>query len=125
MPPIEIPIQGLPRACHEALILAALAGQARHGYQIALDVETRSAGACRFKHGTLYPLLHQLEEDGHIAGTWSDEGPRGKRKAYRLTPAGRDHAAQQRAALEVLFGRLFAALDDPPGQGPGAGKEPE
>jgi PadR family transcriptional regulator PadR len=112
MPHPDIPIQGLPKACHEALILAALAGGALHGYQIALDVETRSGGACRFKHGTLYPLLHQLEEDGRRAGTWWDKGPRGKRKTYRLTAAGRRHAAEQRAALHELFGRLFAALDD-------------
>ena len=79
-----ISIQGLPRSCNEALILACLAGGPRHGYQLALDLETRSGGAFRLKHGTLYPILHRLEQEALIEGAWDDEGPRGKRKAYRL-----------------------------------------
>lgn len=106
----SIAIQGLPRACNEALILAALSGEPRHGYQIVLDIEARSDGAFRFKHGTLYPILHRLEKEALIEGAWSDEGPRGKRKAYRLTPAGEAFFATQHAALEALFGSLFKAL---------------
>lgn len=102
----SLSIQGLPRACNEALILAALSGKARHGYQIVLDLEKRSGGVFRFKHGTLYPILHRLEQDGYIEGDWSDEGPRGQRKAYRLTPAGRSYAKKQRVALATLFGRV-------------------
>ncbi len=105
-----IPIQALPRTCNEALILAALAGGPRHGYQIVLDLEERSGGAFRFKHGTLYPILHRLENEGFIEGAWSDEGPRGKRKAYRLTPAGEAHAAGQRAGLEALFATIAGVL---------------
>ena len=67
-------IQALPRACNEALILAALSGKARHGYQIVLDLEARSSGAFQFKHGTLYPILHRLEQSELIEGDWSDEG---------------------------------------------------
>lgn len=112
--PRPLPIQHLPKACNEALILAALAGEARHGYQIVLDLEERSGGAFQFKHGTLYPILHRLEKEGLIEGAWSDEGPRGKRKAYQLTPAGRAYAAQQRAALDGLIERLLQALGPAP-----------
>jgi PadR family transcriptional regulator PadR len=105
----EPTLQTLPKACHEALILAVLAGGARHGYEIALEVEARSGGALRFRHGTLYPLLHRLEAEGRVTGAWSDEGPRGKRKAYALTPAGREHAARQRAGLAALFETLLRA----------------
>lgn len=106
----SVQIQSLPRACNEALILAALAGEPRHGYQIVLDLEARSSGAFRFKHGTLYPILHRLEKEERIEGAWSDEGPRGKRKAYRLTAQGEAYAASLRGELEELFGRLFEAL---------------
>jgi len=106
----SIAIQTLPRACNEALILAALSGEPRHGYQIVLDIEARSGGAFRFKHGTLYPILHRLEKEALIEGAWSDEGPRGKRKAYQLTEDGKAYCAAQRAGLEALFGNLFEAL---------------
>lgn len=107
-----IPIQALPRTCNEALILAALSGEPRHGYQIVLDLEARSEGAFRFKHGTLYPILHRLEQEGYIEGAWSDEGPRGKRKAYRLTPAGEAFAAEQRAGLGALFATITKVVGD-------------
>ena len=101
-----ISIQGLPRSCNEALILACLAGGPRHGYQLALDLETRSGGAFRLKHGTLYPILHRLEQEALIEGAWDDEGPRGKRKAYRLTPAGQARAAELAEGLAAA-----AAMD--------------
>ena len=57
---------------------------ARHGYDV---------GA-----GTLYPMLHQLEEAGYL--TSSTEVVAGKqRKYYRATPAGA-------AALEAARGKL-------------------
>lgn len=85
--------QSLSRACNEALILAALAGGPRHGYQLALEIERRGGGLFRFNHGTLYPILHKLEKDGLIAGEWSAEAGGGrKRKQYAITDKGRRYA---------------------------------
>jgi len=110
-PPPDVSLQTLPKVCNEALILSVLGSGPRHGYEIALETEARSGGAFPFRHGTLYPHLHRLEADGLIAGEWSDEGPRGKRRSYVLTAAGRAYADAQRAALRQLFTSLFAALD--------------
>jgi len=81
--------QSLTKHFNEALILSALRRGAKHGYQLALDIEERSGGRFGFKHGTLYPILHKLEKDGLIEGAWSDEGQRGKRKRYQLTRDGK------------------------------------
>lgn len=109
MSPHAITTQNLTRSCNEALILAALAAGPRHGYQLALDLEARSQGYFVFKHGTLYPILHKLEKDGLIEGVWSEEGPRGKRKAYTLTDKGRDYAARQRHSWREFVARFQAA----------------
>lgn len=82
-------IQSLSRSCNEVLILSTLSSGPHHGYQLALEIEDKSGGAFRFKHGTLYPILHKLESDGLIRGDWLDEEGRRKRKSYRLTEAGR------------------------------------
>ena len=116
----NVQIQTLSRVCNEALILAALSGEPRHGYQIVLDIKTRSQGLFQFKHGTLYPILHRLEKEQRIEGAWSDEGPRGKRKAYQLTEAGRQYAAEQQANLGELMNTLFQALQPEDTQEPGA-----
>ena len=81
--------QSLNKHFNEALILSSLRDGAKHGYQLALDIEERSRGRLGFKHGTLYPILHKLEKEGLIEGTWSEEGQRGRRKAYGLTQEGR------------------------------------
>ena len=81
--------QGLTRHFNEALILTSLARGAKHGYQLALDVEERSGGRFGFKHGTLYPILHKLEKEGKIKGAWLKDDSKRKRKQYSLTAQGR------------------------------------
>lgn len=115
MPREALETQNLSRGLNEALILAAVADGGQHGYQIALEIERRSGGAFRFRHGTLYPILHRLEKDGLIKGIWSEEGPRGKRKHYTLTRKGQRHAAAQREAWRELFASVFAVLEDEEG----------
>jgi PadR family transcriptional regulator PadR len=96
-------VQNLAKSCNEVLILAILAGGAKHGYQLALELEERSDGFFRLNHGTLYPILHKLENDGLIRGAWSEEGPRGKRKRYSLTAKGRRYHADRIAAWGSFF----------------------
>lgn len=100
-------IQSLSRACNEALILSTLSSGPHHGYQLALELEQKSGGAFRFKHGTLYPILHKLEKDGLISGGWLDEASRRKRKSYRLTAAGRRHLELQRRAWSDFLERFL------------------
>jgi len=102
----EVTIQSLTRSCNEALILAALIDGPRHGYQLALDIEERSDGHFRFKHGTLYPILHKLEKASLIKGVWSEDGPRGKRKSYALTAKGQRFAREQRESWRTFLNRF-------------------
>jgi len=60
----------------------------RHGYDIAREVERRSECAIRFKHATLYLILHELEDDGLIASTWEHSDGERPRRIYRLTESG-------------------------------------
>jgi DNA-binding PadR family transcriptional regulator len=108
----RIETQNLARHCNEDLILAILLRGERHGYQLALELEERSGGFFRFNHGTLYPILHKLEQDGMIRGTWKREGPKRRRKSYTLTEKGRDYAALQRGAWRDFFTRFFEIMED-------------
>ena len=81
-------IQNLTKSCNEILVLSFLRDGSKHGYQLALHSEEAAEGYFRFNYGTLYPILHKLENQGLIKGSWSDEGPRGKRKSYSLTRKG-------------------------------------
>lgn len=110
--PPTLEIQSLARNCHEALLLALLAGGPHHGYQLALELEQRSGGAFRFNHGTLYPILHKLEQEGLIQGDWLDEQTKRKRKSYSLTEAGRDRLAVQTGAWRGFFFNFFSVIGE-------------
>ncbi len=107
-------IANLSRSLNEALVLAELLDGAKHGYQLALEVAEASDGEIRFKHGTLYPILHRLEQSGMISGSWSDEGPRGKRRSYVLTQEGRRHLAVLRREWTRLANLLASSLGEAP-----------
>ena len=104
-PNVEVP--NLTKNCNEALILAILLQGKKHGYQLALEIEQRSAGMFKFNHGTLYPILHKLEKDGLIKGTWKQEGAVRKRKYYTITARGRKYARQQVAQWRNFFKHFF------------------
>jgi PadR family transcriptional regulator PadR len=107
----SIELQTLTRRCNEGLILSSLERGPKHGYQLALDLEERGGSRFALKHGTLYPILHDLEQRGLIEGAWSDEGPRGKRKSYRLTAAGTGYARRLRSAWVDFMDELRRLLE--------------
>jgi PadR family transcriptional regulator PadR len=109
MPGDSFDVQAFARGIHELLVLALLRDGARHGYQIALDLAERSGGLFDLKHGTLYPILHRLEADGRIAGSWT----RGRRarKVYRLTAHGRRALEEERGRCDEVFRGLLTVMD--------------
>src|SRR5690554_1993809 len=98
--------QGLGRRGNELLRLGVLREGALHGYQAALEIEQRSGGYFRFNHGTLYPILHRLEQDGFVAGGWTDPEEGRPRKEYTLTEAGRTYLSELEAMWHVLGAHL-------------------
>lgn len=108
----EIEIASLAKNCNEALILAILFNGRKHGYQIALELEEKSNEFFKFNHGTLYPILHKLEQDSLIRGTWKQEGPKRKRKYYTLTGTGKKYVLAQLTGFKEFFNHFFAIVGD-------------
>ena len=108
----EFDVQGFARGIHELLVLSTLRDEPKHGYQIALDVEADSNGLFRFKHGTLYPILHRLEGQGLIQGSWSSKTGR-RKKVYAITASGRRHLSGETTRMEEVVARLLRVLGRP------------
>ena len=106
-----VDLQGLVRAINKALILATVRDGPKHGYQIAVQVETATGGTFAFQHGTLYPILHRLETEHLIAGQWETAEGR-RRKVYSLTPAGDKWLAAESRRIGVVFAALTDALEE-------------
>lgn len=90
----------------ELLILAQIEMRARHGYEIACEIERRSAGAVTFQPASLYPVLYRLERKGWIAGRWVEKAGQRRRRYYRLTPSGRKQLAEQRSNWSAFLAGL-------------------
>ena len=85
----------LKKGSAELLILSLVQGRARHGYEIAKLIESRSQGTLSFQVASLYPLLYRLEARGWIEGRWVEKAGQRRRRYYRLTAQGRKMLAAQ------------------------------
>ena len=83
------------------LILSLLTQREMYGYEIIQELAARSEDAFRMQEGTLYPLLHTLERDGHIASRVQLVSGR-PRRYYHITDSGRTLLADKRRQWEVV-----------------------
>lgn len=83
----------------------------QHGYGIARRIEQISGELLSVNHGTLYPVLLKLEQEGSIRSEWGVSESGRKARFYRLTSAGRkDLAAGRRHWRQTteIVARFFA-----------------
>ncbi|CAB3772635.1 PadR family transcriptional regulator [Burkholderia sp. MSh2] len=85
----------------QLLLLALVAEQPSHGYELIKALDTRSNGFYSPSPGMVYPALTYLEEGGFVASQ-----AEGNRKRYALTDAGQAHLDSQRERVDTLFARL-------------------
>ena len=90
----------------EVLILGTIEERARHGYEIARLIETRSDWAITFNSATLYPTLRKLEQRKLIAGRWVEKPGQRRRRYYRITAAGRVVLREQRSSWQRFVDAL-------------------
>ena len=84
----------LLRGSLDLMVLSVLAGGKKYGYLIQKEVREASASRVDLSAGTLYPLLHRLEDDGLVRSVW-DKSTGRDRKWYELTAAGRKRLTVQ------------------------------
>ena len=74
----------------DLLVLSVLEKQDMYGYQMIREIKTKSENLFEFQEGTLYPILHKLEQKKLITSYW-DEVLSKKRKYYAITTDGKKH----------------------------------
>jgi DNA-binding PadR family transcriptional regulator len=85
----------------QLVILALLADQPAHGYELIRTIEERSDGFYTPSPGVIYPALTYLEEVGH-ASVEQDAG----RKRYSITAQGRAHLEEYRTTADAILQAL-------------------
>lgn len=76
------------------LLLKLLSEKDMYGYEMIDTLRKRSENVFELKAGTLYPLLHGLEEK-HFLSSYEEEASGKVRKYYRITREGRKYLEQK------------------------------
>ena|SRR5437868_1224227 len=94
----------------DMIVLAALAAGPAHGYAIIEAIKRKSDGAFDLPEGTVYPVLHRLEQAGLLASRWVTADSGRQRRVYAMTKRGERELAERRAVWEQFadaVGSLF------------------
>ena len=94
----------------DMLILRTILLAPAHGHTIANAIERTSEDVLQVEHGSLYPALHRLEDQGLIASLWGTSENNRKARYYRITPAGKKRLASQRDRWNELVAAIARVL---------------
>ena len=90
----------------DLLILRTLIFGAQHGQGIARDIQQNSQDVLLVDHGSLYPALQRLEDQGWISAEWGVSENNRKARFYTLTKAGHTQLTRE----SNKWRRLAAAI---------------
>ena len=83
------------------LVLKLLEDGDLYGYQMIEELRRRSDDTFRLRAGTLYPLLHGLEEKGCVTAYERTADSGKARRYYHLTERGRDALREKEDAWDA------------------------
>lgn len=84
----------LLKGSSEVLVLSVLKAEDLYGYEISKRIQQLSQELFSMGEGTLYPILHKLEQGKLLQSYWQEIGGR-KRKYYSLTTQGKKLLAEK------------------------------
>lgn len=85
------------------LVLSLLENENMYGYQMIKKLSEKSQNVFEFQEGTLYPILHSLEEKNLISSYWDNTGAK-KRKYYTITKEGKKRLKEQKEEWQIFIG---------------------
>jgi PadR family transcriptional regulator, regulatory protein PadR len=90
----------------DMLILRTLQWGPQHGHGIKVAIRASSDDVLQVDHGSLYPALHRLEEQGWLTAEWRISENNQRARYYRLTARGK----KQLLAAQSRWDRMVAAI---------------
>jgi transcriptional regulator len=92
------------------LILRTLQWGPQHGHGIGQALRVSSEEALQIEHGSLYPALHRLEEQGWLSSEWKLSEANRRAKYYRLTPSGKRQLAKEQSKWEAVVSTIARVM---------------
>ena len=92
------------------LILRTLLWGPTHGHGIAKSIERMSEDALKVEHGSLYPALQRLQQEGWVTTEWGVSKNNQRAKYYRLTASGRRQLVAETSRWERFVRAITGVL---------------
>lgn len=92
--------RGLLGGSTNLLLLSLLEEADMYGYEIIKKLEMKSDHTFQFKEGTLYPVLHKLENKGYVTSYMSKSNTGKERRYYKITNNGRKQLVKERESWD-------------------------
>ena len=91
------------------LILRLLSEKDMYGYEMIDTLRKRSENVFELKAGTLYPLLHGLEDKQYLV-SYEQEATGKVRKYYRITKDGRRYLEEKKSQWQEYSRAVMSVL---------------
>lgn len=91
------------------LILNLLKDSNMYGYEMIKKLKEKSNDVFELKEGTLYPILHGLEEKELITSYWDETGAK-KRKYYSITEKGKNQLKERKEEWKIFSNGINQVL---------------
>jgi transcriptional regulator len=94
----------------DMLILRTLQLGPQHGHGISVAIRASSDDVLQVDHGSLYPALHRLREQGWISAEWGVTENKQRARYYRLTPKGRKALAAEESQWNTMVNAIARVM---------------
>ena len=101
--------RNLAAGTYDLIVLDVLRDGPGYGYGIIQRILQQSKNTIRWRQGTLYPVLHRLEERGLLTSRWTGKKDGRQRRYYRITARGERLWREQRSEWK-FFNQAINAL---------------
>lgn len=99
------------RGSTDMLVLSLINRKDMYGYQIIKELKILSENVFELKEGTLYPILHILEEEGLVTSYYGETEVKRKRRYYAITEKGRKQLSEKRDEFKIFSNAVGKVLE--------------
>ena len=92
------------------MVLRVIAEEDMYGYRIIREIAARSKDTFKLNEGTLYPILHMLEKEGHLTSYDGQSETGRSRRYYHITIQGQLHLTARMEEWQVFSDAVSLVL---------------
>ena len=104
--------KGLMAGATSLMVLHLIGTRDMYGYEIIKELDAKSNSVFLLKEGTLYPVLHALEQDGYVQSYLKTADTGKERKYYQITKKGASALMQKKAEWKAFSTTVDTVLEE-------------